>query len=128
MAALAPHRRPHYPPSGRMAVLQLRAARGWSKALAGRRFLVTDQTVACWNGRIDEDPSAGGLPSSSTTGRAAPSALHLSRRDRRPTRSALCLMRRQDVPDACPSTPSNRVGKVPVFHWRLSMDRYRKLG
>jgi hypothetical protein len=25
-----PHRRPHYPPVERMAILQLRAARGWS--------------------------------------------------------------------------------------------------
>jgi len=55
MAALVPHRRPHYPPRERMAILQLMAARGWSKAQAGRRFLVTDDTVATWNGRIEED-------------------------------------------------------------------------
>jgi putative transposase len=55
MAALAPHRRPHYPPSERMAILQLMAARGWSKAQAGRRFLVTDDTVASWSGRLEED-------------------------------------------------------------------------
>ena len=55
MATLAPHRRPHYPPSERMAILQLMAARGWSKAQTGRRFLVTDDTVASWNGRIEED-------------------------------------------------------------------------
>ena len=54
-AALVPHRRPHYPPRERMAILQLMAARGWSKAQAGRRFLVTDDTVATWNGRIEED-------------------------------------------------------------------------
>jgi len=46
MAALAPQRRPHYPPSERMAILQLMAARGWSKAQTGRRFLVIDDTVA----------------------------------------------------------------------------------
>ena len=55
MATLAPQRRPHYPPSERMAILQLMAARGWSKAQTGRRFLVTDETVAAWNGRIEED-------------------------------------------------------------------------
>jgi putative transposase len=55
MAALAPHRRPHYPPAERMAILQLMAARGWSKAQAGRRFLVTDDTVASWNARLGED-------------------------------------------------------------------------
>jgi hypothetical protein len=32
MAALAPHRRPHYSPTERMAILELMAARGWSKA------------------------------------------------------------------------------------------------
>jgi putative transposase len=31
------------------------AARGWSKAQAGRRFLVTDDTVASWSGRLEED-------------------------------------------------------------------------
>ena len=55
MATLAPHRRPHYPPAERMAILQLMAARGWSKAQTGRRFLVTDDTVASWSGRIEED-------------------------------------------------------------------------
>ena len=55
MAALAPHRRPHYSPTERMAILELMAARGWSKAEAGRRFLVTDDTVASWSSRIEED-------------------------------------------------------------------------
>ena len=31
------------------------AARGWSKAQTGRHFLVTDDAVASWNGRIEED-------------------------------------------------------------------------
>jgi len=60
MAAMAPHRRPHYPPAERMAILQLMAARGWSKAQAGRSFLVTDDTVASWNGRIEEDGDGPG--------------------------------------------------------------------
>jgi hypothetical protein len=38
-----------------MAILQLMAARGWSQAQAGRRFLVTDDTVAAWSGRLEED-------------------------------------------------------------------------
>jgi len=49
MAAVAPHRRPHYSPTERMAILELMAARGWPKAEAGRRFLVTDDTVASWS-------------------------------------------------------------------------------
>jgi hypothetical protein len=55
MAAMAPHRRPHYPPTERMSILQLMAACGWSKAQAGRRFLVTDETVASWSGRLEEE-------------------------------------------------------------------------
>jgi hypothetical protein len=55
MAALAPHRRPHYPPTERMAILQLMGARGWSKAQAGRRFLVSDDTVTSWSVRLEED-------------------------------------------------------------------------
>lgn len=38
MAALAPHRRPHYSPTERMAILELMAARGWSKAEAAAAF------------------------------------------------------------------------------------------
>ena len=38
-----------------MAILELMAARGWSKAAAGRHFLVTADTVASWSGRIEED-------------------------------------------------------------------------
>lgn len=30
MAGIAPHRRPHYAPTERTAILELRAARGWS--------------------------------------------------------------------------------------------------
>jgi len=30
MAQINPHRRPHYPPTERMAILELRAARGWT--------------------------------------------------------------------------------------------------
>src|SRR5262245_66037781 len=30
MASLPPHRRPFYPPSARLAILEVRAARGWS--------------------------------------------------------------------------------------------------
>ncbi len=36
-----PHRRPYYPPIERMAILELRAARGWTAALTAERFQVT---------------------------------------------------------------------------------------
>jgi transposase InsO family protein len=55
MAQLPPHRRPYYPPTERMAILQLRAARGWSLEQTARRFLVTAETVSSWMKRGDEE-------------------------------------------------------------------------
>jgi transcriptional regulator with XRE-family HTH domain len=54
MAHLPSHRRPHYPPVERMAILELRAARGWSLAQTARAFLVTDSTIGSWMHRLDE--------------------------------------------------------------------------
>jgi len=54
MAQITPHRRPHYPPTDRMAILELRAARGWNQAQAARAMLVTPATVAAWMRRVDE--------------------------------------------------------------------------
>ena len=55
MERLDPHRRPHYPPIERLAILELRAARGWTVAETARRLLVTPLTVASWNRRLDEE-------------------------------------------------------------------------
>jgi hypothetical protein len=41
-----PHRRPHYPAVERLAILELRTARGWSAAQTAERFFVTEATVA----------------------------------------------------------------------------------
>jgi transposase InsO family protein len=54
MEVLPPQRRPHYPPTERLAILELRAARGWSMTQSAARFLVTPATVAAWMGRLDE--------------------------------------------------------------------------
>jgi transposase InsO family protein len=54
MARIDPHRRPHYPPAERMAILELRAARGWSLQQTARRFQVTAATIASWIKRVDE--------------------------------------------------------------------------
>ena len=54
MEQLEAHRRPHYPPVARLAILELRAARGWSLAQTARIFLVTPLTIASWMGRLDE--------------------------------------------------------------------------
>lgn len=54
MAMIDPHRRPYYRPIERMAILELKAARGWSQAETARRFLVKSTTIASWLKRIDE--------------------------------------------------------------------------
>lgn len=50
-----PHRRPQYTPTQRMAILELRAMRGWSKAETARRFFVSDETIRTWLRRADDD-------------------------------------------------------------------------
>jgi hypothetical protein len=41
-----PRRRPNYPPTERLAILELRAARGWSAAETARRMFVEPKTIA----------------------------------------------------------------------------------
>jgi hypothetical protein len=55
MEQLEAHRRPHYPPTARLAILELRAARGCTLAQTARIFLVSPLTVASWMGRIEEE-------------------------------------------------------------------------
>ena len=55
MEAIPPARRPHYAPAERLAILELRAARGWSQAQTARVFQVTEATIASWSKRLDEE-------------------------------------------------------------------------
>jgi len=55
MLRIPAQRRPHYPPTERLAILELRTARAWSMAQTARRMLVTTATVASWMGRLDEE-------------------------------------------------------------------------
>ena len=55
MSRVHPHRRPFYAPLERMAILELRAARGWPAQQTADRFLLTPTTVAAWMARIDEE-------------------------------------------------------------------------
>lgn len=55
MNRIDPHRRPQYSPIERMAILELRAMRGWSKAETARRFCLTDDTIRSWLRRTDDD-------------------------------------------------------------------------
>jgi transposase-like protein len=47
-------RRPHYSPTQRMRILQLRAARGWTLEKTAKVFLVDLQTLQVWMRRLDE--------------------------------------------------------------------------
>ena len=55
LARIPARNRPHYPPVERLAVLALRAARGWNAAQTAAHFLVEPATIASWMGRIDEE-------------------------------------------------------------------------
>ena len=55
MQRVPAHRRPYYQPVERLAILELRAARGWSLEQTAERMLVTPTTVASWMGRLDEE-------------------------------------------------------------------------
>jgi hypothetical protein len=54
IAQIAPQRRPHYGPYERMAILELRAARGWSLKQTADTFFLTSATVTSWMKRITE--------------------------------------------------------------------------
>jgi len=55
MEQIEPHRRPHYPPTARLAILELRAIRGWSLAQTARVFQVSPLTIASWMTRLDQE-------------------------------------------------------------------------
>ena len=55
MQRIAPHKRPQYLSVERMAILELRAMRGWSQAEAARRFFVSDETIRSWHRLADDD-------------------------------------------------------------------------
>jgi putative transposase len=54
MQHIEAQKRPHYPPTERLAILELRAARSWSLAQTSRTFLVTPLTIASWTARLDQ--------------------------------------------------------------------------
>ncbi len=49
-----PRKRPQYPPMERMAILELRAARSWSKQKTADSFHLTAATISTWMRRLDE--------------------------------------------------------------------------
>ena len=62
MGRVTPRRRPHYRGTERMAILELRAARGWSKSQTAGRLSLRSATIAGWMKRIDEDGKDAAAP------------------------------------------------------------------
>jgi transposase InsO family protein len=58
LSRIPPAERPHYQPTERLAILELRAARSWSVAQTARVFHVTTATIASWTNRLDEEGPA----------------------------------------------------------------------
>jgi transposase InsO family protein len=54
MAHIPPRQRPHYPPTARLAILELKAAHHWSAKQTADRFLLTSDTISSWSRRLDE--------------------------------------------------------------------------
>ncbi|PHS06129.1 MAG: hypothetical protein COA78_14660 [Blastopirellula sp.] len=55
MKRVPSQRRPQYPPVERMAILELRAMRGWNQAETARHFFISDDTIRSWLRRADDD-------------------------------------------------------------------------
>ncbi|MGH7142622.1 MAG: helix-turn-helix domain-containing protein, partial [Planctomycetota bacterium] len=53
LAAIDPKLRPLYPPAERLAILELKARRGWSNAQTARVFHLAAKTIASWLKRLD---------------------------------------------------------------------------
>ena len=61
LGCIPPRNRPHDPPAERLAILALKAARGWNVSQAAARFLVESATIASWMGRTDEEGLLGAV-------------------------------------------------------------------
>jgi len=58
MARISARRRPRYAPADRLAILQLKACRGWNEQQAAHAFMISAATVAGWLKRVDEKGTA----------------------------------------------------------------------
>ena len=61
MARIPARHRPRYAPADRLAILELKASRGWNEQQAASAFLISAATVAGWLKRVD-DNGAGADP------------------------------------------------------------------
>ena len=55
LARIPARQRPQYPPTERLAILALKAARGWNAAQTARHFLLSPATIASWGTRLEEE-------------------------------------------------------------------------
>ena len=55
---ISPAKCPHYQPTERLAILELRAARAWTVAQTAQAFHVTEATIRSWDQRLDEQGPA----------------------------------------------------------------------
>ena len=55
MGRLPAARRPHYPPTERMAILEMKMAWGWSRRQTAKTFILAPATIVSWVRRVDED-------------------------------------------------------------------------
>jgi hypothetical protein len=53
MSCVPAQRRPNYPPTVPLQILELRAARGWSLQQAANTFRVTAATIRSWMIRLE---------------------------------------------------------------------------
>jgi len=58
MEKIMPHNRPFYPPTERMAILELKAARAWNLTQTARAFLVDAETIASWMKDVNREQGA----------------------------------------------------------------------
>jgi transposase InsO family protein len=55
MIRISAHHRPHYTPTERLAIMELKAARGWSTEQTAETFLLSPETIVYWTKMLDEE-------------------------------------------------------------------------
>jgi transposase len=80
MAHVDPRRQPYYRPTERLAILELKAARGWSGAQTARRFLVEPVTISSWLKRVDDEGKSALVQTSGPVNRFPDFVRHIVQR------------------------------------------------
>jgi hypothetical protein len=75
-----PHRRPRYPPTERLSILELCPARAWLAAQTARTFMLEPATIAEWMGRVDEGGDSALVKTAEPVNRFPDFVRHMVRR------------------------------------------------